>query len=442
MTYLSNTAIRGFGLLLLACMALSPGSKAQNPAPAPPQTKAIALTGGTIHPVSGPSVPNGTLVFDKGIITAIGGEGTPFNRATTEIIDISGKHVYPGSIAIGTTVGLQEVASVRATLDYQEVGNLNPNARALIAYNTDSEVIPTLRSSGVLIVQAAPQGGLLSGTSSVLHTDGWNWEDAVLREDDGLWLNWPAHITRSFNLQDFSSSLKRNTTRQETIHLLEQFFADAKSYSKITSPDPVNLRLHALKDLFAGTSNLYIKADLAKDIVESVRFARSYQIPRVVIVGGREADKVADFLREANVPVVLNEVHRLPDHQDAEVYNPYSLPGKLLKNGVITAISYGNAWWRVRNLNYQAGTAAAFSNNLSREEAVKLVTLYPARILGIEKEVGSLEVGKQATLVVTEGDMLDMKSNIVEQAYIKGAKVNLDDKQKRLYEKYKEKYGQ
>ncbi len=426
----------------VCCIAAAVRVEAQNPAAAPPQTKPVALTGATIHPVSGPPIPNGVIVFDKGVITAIGNSATLFDRAGTEIIHIPGKHIYPGTIAMGSIVGLQEISAVRATLDYQEVGALNPNARALIAYNTDSEIIPTLRSSGVLIVQATPQGGLLSGTSSVFHTDGWNWEDAVLMKDDGVWLNWPPYIARSFNHGDFSSVLKRNEVRQESIEKLKQFFSDARAYHALSDPQAVNLRLHAMKSVFEGKANLYIRAEQARDIIESVEFARGYGIGRVVIAGGKEAGKVTGFLKENNVPVVLNEVHRLPDHQDDDVYQPYSLPGRLLEDGVITALSYGRESWRVRNLSYQAGTAAGFSDSFSREEALKLVTLYPARILGIDRFVGSLETGKHATLIVTKGDMLDMKTNVVELAFIKGSAVDLDDKQKRLYRKYKEKYGQ
>lgn len=439
--YIKPTFAKSIAIIWLTMMSFSFETSAQNPAPAPPQQKPIALVGGTIHPVSGQPIPNGIIVFDKGVITAVGNSATPFDKSKTEIIDATGKHVYPGTIAVGSTVGLQEIASVRATLDFNEVGDLNPHARALIAYNTDSEVIPTLRSSGILIVQATPQGGLLSGTSSVFHTDGWNWEDAVLKQDDGIWMNWPAYISRSFNFQDFSSSLKRNVAQQEAINKLNQLFSDAKAYQEIANPNPVNLRLNSLKALFAGTANLYIRANLAKDIIESVKFAQSFGVDKIVIVGAQEADKVAGFLKENNISVVLNELHRLPDHQDAQVFQPYALPGKLLEAGVKTALSYNNEWWRVRNLSYQAGTAAGFSKRLDKEEALKLVTLYPAQILGIDKFTGSLEVGKHATLVITEGDILDMKTNIVNQAFIKGAKVNLDDKQKRLYEKYKEKYN-
>jgi hypothetical protein len=381
------------------------------------------------------------LVFDKGVITAIGGAGTSFNRATTEVINVPGRHIYPGLIAMGTSVGLQEVASVRATLDYQEVGSLNSNVRALIAYNTDSEIIPTLRNTGVLLTQAVPQGGLISGRSSVFNADGWNWEDAVLRKDDGLWVNWPAFLTRSFNEEDFSITTKRNDRRQPVIQELRQHLTEAKAYLEIKNPSPVNLRLEAMRSLFDGTTNLYLRANLAKDMVEAVQFGQELGIRKLVIVGGDEAYKVAGFLKENNVPVVLDPLHRLPTRPDDDVYLPYEQPGRLLKAGVQVALSYSDEWWRTRNLAFLAGTAAGFGG-LSKEEALQMITLTPARIMGIDKQVGSLEKGKLATLVVSRGDILEMRSNVVEQVYIKGATVNLDDKHKRLYQKYKEKYGQ
>ncbi len=425
------------GLMLLFAAPVA----AQNPAAGKPQERPVALVGGTLHPVSSPAIEKGVIVFDKGIITAVGDAATPYDTAATEVLNITGKHVFPGSIAMAGTVGLQEIASVRATLDFEEVGDFNPHARALVAYNTDSEVIPTLRSSGLLLVQATPQGGLISGTSSLFHTDGWNWEDAVLRQDDGIWLNWPPYITSSFNIQDFSSSLRKNEKRQEIIESLHRFFAEAKAYHETPAPATVNLRFEAMKGLFQGTQNLYIRARYAKDIIEATKFSREAGIAKVVIAGANEAGKVVTFLKENNIPVVLDQLHRLPDHQDAYVYQPYELPGILLNGGVKVALSYSSEWWRARNLNYQAGTAAGFSD-LSHEEALKLVTLYPAQILGVDGQVGSLEKGKHATLVVTGGDMLDMKSNSVEAAFIRGSAVDLDDKHKRLYRKYKEKYGQ
>lgn len=216
---------------------ISVGIWAQNPAPAKPQTKAVALVGGTIHVGNGTVIDKGVVVFDKGILTAIGDANTAFDRSKTDVIEVTGKHLYPGLIAMGATTGLIGITSVRATADNQEIGALNPNVRALIAYDTDSEVIPTLRNNGLLLTQATPQGGTISGSSSVMELDGWNWEDAVLKKDDGLWLTWPPFFAREFNIDDFSLSLQRNTRRQEVINTLVQLFSDARAYSQIKNPN-------------------------------------------------------------------------------------------------------------------------------------------------------------------------------------------------------------
>lgn len=414
---------------------------AQNEAPGKPQTKPIALIGATIHTGNGAVIDNGTLVFENGVITAVGGTEINIDRNNSEVINLTGKHVFPGTIAMSSTLGIQEIAAVRATLDFAEVGDINPHVRSLIAYNTDSEVIPTVRSSGVLMAQATPQGGLFSGTSSVFNLDGWNWEDAVLKEDDGIWLNWPAYLIRSYNRADFTVTVKRNEGRQKVVNLIKSTLTEAKAYHEISNSSPVNLRLASLKGLFDGSQNLYIRANYAKDIIESVKLMKDLGVKNVVICGAEEAYKVAAFLAEEKVPVVLDRVHRLPSRPDDDVYLPYKIPGILHEAGVLVALSYGNDYWGLRNLNYQAGTAVGFSN-ISSEEALKFVALNPAKILGIDHQVGTLEKGKLATLIITTGDSMDMRSNVVEKAYIKGAEVNLNDKQRKLFTKYKDKYGQ
>ncbi|UHG89704.1 amidohydrolase family protein [Spirosoma oryzicola] len=414
-------------------------SYAQNPAPAKPQERAIALTGATIHVGNGQIIQNGVVVFDKGVITAIGDGSTP--TAGAEVISASGKHVYPGFISPAATVGLQEIGAVKATVDKQEIGDLNPNVRALIAYNTDSEIIPTIRNNGVLLTQAMPQGGTVSGSSSVMMADGWNWEDAVLKKDDGLWLNWPGYFAREFNYDDFSLTVRKNSKRTEAISALQATFSDAKAYAALSNPMPMNLKLEAMRGLFSGKQNLYIRADYGKDIIEAVTFAKALGIPKVVVVGGEEANRVATFLKENNVPVILSQLHRLPNREDEDVDLPYRMPGILQKAGVLVGLSYADEWWRTRNLAFLAGTAAGFGIP-DKEEALKLITLNNAKILGIDNAVGTLEKGKQATLFVSAGDALDMRTNVVEQVFIQGRKVNLDDRHKRLYKTYKDKYEQ
>lgn len=428
-------------LSLAAVFCLTITGFSQNPAPAKPQAKPIVLTGATIHLGNGQIIENGVIAFDKGIITQVGTSGSASTDTNAEVIDVKGKHIFPGLISMNTTVGIQEIASVRATLDYSEVGEINPHVRALVAYNTDSEVIPTLRNTGILLSQAVPQGGIISGSSSVFYTDGWNWEDAVLKKDDGIWMSWPAYLSTNFNYEDFSVALKKNEKRQETIDKFRTTFAEAKGYATISKPASTNIRLEAMKNIFNGTVNLYIRADYAKDMIEAVKFAQEFGIKKIVIVGGDQSNKITGFLKENNVSVVLNQTHRLPNATDEDVYLPYELPGILTKAGVKVAVSYADEWWRTRNLAFLAGTASGFSD-IKPEEALQLITKNAAEIMGIDKYVGTLEKGKQASLIVTGGDLLDMRGNEVSMVFIKGGKVNLDNKQKRLYDKYKEKYGQ
>ena len=437
--YIKNTMKK----ILISILALaSLTSYAQNPAPARPQTKTIALTGGTVHIGNGQVIPNGVVLFNNGIITSVvDGTVVRLNLNDVEVIDVSGKHVYPGIISPAATVGLEEIGAVRATVDKQEVGILNPNIRALIAYNTDSEIIPTIRNNGVLLTQAMPQGGTVSGSSSVMMADGWNWEDAVLKKDDGIWLNWPGYFSRDFNFEDFTITLKKNEKRTEAISALQATFADAKAYAAVLKPASVNLKLEAMRGLFSGKQNLYVRADYAKDIIEAVTFAKSLGIPKVVIVGGEEANRAVTFLKDNNIPVILSALHRLPNREDEDVDLPYRMPGILQKAGVLVGLSYADEWWRTRNLPFLAGTASGFGIP-DREEALKLVTSNNAKILGIDTMVGTLEKGKHATLFVSAGDALDMRTNVIEQVFIQGRKVNLDDRHKRLYKTYKDKYEQ
>ena len=426
--------------LVLALLAFA-AVRAQNPAPGRTQQKPIALLGATIHTGTGRVIQNGLITFDKGLITNVTDAATVrLNTDEVEVINVAGKHIYPGLISPASLVGMQEIAAVRATVDSRETGVLNPNVRALIAYDADSEIIPTIRNNGILITQAMPMGGTVSGSSSILHADGWNWEDAVLRRDDGLWLNWPGYYARDFDFETFQVTVKKNDKRDEALRGLQATFAEAKAYADGPVPTPVNLRFEAMKRIFRGTQNLYIRADYAKDIIEAVRFGKAAGVANVVIVGGEDSEKAAAFLKENNVPVLLSALHRLPNQQDEAVDLPYRLPGILQKAGVLVGLTYAEEWWRTRNLPFLAGTAAGFGVT-DREEALKMITANTAKILGIDREVGTLEVGKHATLVVSQGDLLDMRTNLVEQAFIQGRRVDLDDKHKRLYNKFKTKYA-
>ncbi|CAN5894979.1 amidohydrolase [soil metagenome] len=415
---------------------------AQVPAPAAEQTKPVLLVGGVLHVGNGTVVEQAAIGFDKGKITYAGPlAGFPGNRAQYQVIDVAGKQVYPGLILPNTPLGLVEVDAVRATADGKEVGMMNPNVRALVAYNTDSDIIPTVRANGVLLAQPTPTGGLISGTSSVVHLDAWNWEDAVVKADDGLHLHWPARVLKPTSHPDPKGKEqleKRTRERDQHLQELEKLFAEASVY-KPGLHDRENLKLGALRGLFDGQRKLYLHVDSAKEIIEGVRFARKAGVKSIVIVGGKDAWNVTDFLRENDIAVILSDVHALPQRIDEDVDLPYKLPAILQEAGVLYCLDYGKNLHGVRNLPFIAGTAAAFG--LTKEQALSAVTLNTAKIMGIDQQVGSLEVGKDATLVVSEGDLLDMRTNQVTLAFIQGRQLNLTDKQKVLYEKFKAKYA-
>lgn len=424
-----NRSIKILTLLLLCGHLLL----AQRPAPAPAQAQPILITGATAHIGNGQVIENAYIAFANGKLTSV--SASPVNTAGYRVIDAKGKHVYPGFIAPNTQLGLVEIEGVRATVDANEVGHLNPNIRSLIAYNTDSEVTPTVRAVGVLLAQVTPTGGRIPGTSSVVQLDAWNWEDAAYKADDGVHLVWPNRFSTT-GWWTGTPTIEKNESYEGEIRDLKMLFEETQAYSKKSSPAQVNLKLAAMKGLFDGSKKLYIHTGDAKNITESVLFAQSFGITPV-IVGGAEAWMVADFLREKNVPVILDDTHRLPSRTDYDVDQPFKLAKQLHDAGVLFCFAKeGN--WQLRNLSYQAGHAVGFG--LDHEAAIQALTLNTAKILGIDDRTGSLENGKDANLFICEGDALDMRTNVVTHAFIQGREINLNNKQKELYLKYKKKY--
>lgn len=423
-------------LFIILCSTIS--VVAQNPVPAKTQTKTTVLLGGTAHLGNGKVIENAVIVFEKGIITKIETMkvGESFGSEAI-VLDTKGKHIYPGLISPASHVGLSEIESIPAVNDFQETGNFNPNVRALVAYNADSEIIPTVRSYGVLISQSTPEGGLVSGQSAIMEMDGWNWEEAALKADDGLWLNWPAFLSREFSFETFSVTTQKNSKRGSVLQELDKTFNDALAYNN-SKDNTTNLKMEAMRGLFDGSKTLFVRTDFGKEIIEAVQFAKAHQVKKIVIVGAAECLPVLDFLKTNNVPVIIGGVHELPNRQDDDVALPYKMPSILAKAGVLCSISYAGLGWRTRNLAFLAGTAAGFG--LDKEEALKLITSNTAKILGIDNKVGTIEVGKMATILVSAGDLLDMKTSMVEHAFIQGKKIDLDDKQKRLFKKFSERY--
>jgi imidazolonepropionase-like amidohydrolase len=424
--------------LFLWCMQLLSFSTAA-------QTKSVLIMNGIAHLGTDSVIQNSLIGIRDGKITLVADATTARidKSGYDEVIDASGKHIYPGLIAPNSTLGLTEIEAVRATNDFREVGGVLPHVRTIIAYNTDSKIIPTVRSNGVLMAQITPRGGIVSGTSSIVQLNGWNWEDAVYKMDDGVHINWPRVQSRKFIDEDqgFAGPYEKNKEYIRQTEDLKKLMADAKAYSETPNKEEKNLRFEALRQLFTGTKTAYIHSNDVKEIIEAVSFVKTYQIKKAVIVGGRESWMVADLLRENNIGVIICRLHELPERPEDDVDQTYKLPALLKKAGVLFCLnnSGDQEATGVRNLAFLAGTACAYG--LTKEQALQAVTLNTAKILGIDKTTGSIETGKDATLFISTGDALDMRTNHVEKAYIRGVDIDLSTEQQALYEKYKKKYG-
>jgi len=420
---------------LLSIATLTHGQA--NISPAPAQSKPIVITGATIHIGNGQVINSGYIAFDKGKITAIG-EGAAPAIAGADVIDATGKQVYPGFICPETTLGLIEVEEgARGTVDAQETGDFNPNVRSLIAYNTDSKVIPTVRSNGILLAQPTPVGGVIAGTSSVVQLDAWNWEDAAYKTDMAIHLTWPVERTSGRRRRDVGAGESPAERVQKEIDAVSKLFTEAKAYAQIDKPAVTNVRFEAMKGLFNGTKKLFVDANGAREILQAVAFGKNMGI-KVVIAGGNEAYLVTKTLTDNNVPVILYETQRVPDRDEDDVYLPYKMPKILTDAGVLVGLT-GTGFWRQRNLPFEAGQSVGFG--MTKEQAISMITLNNAKILGIDKTAGSLEVGKDAILFISKGDALDMITIDVQMAFIQGRNISLDNLHKQLYRKYSEKYG-
>ncbi|MCW3093111.1 MAG: hypothetical protein JWP81_4180 [Ferruginibacter sp.] len=412
----------------------------ENMHPSPPQANPVIIRNTTIHVGNGNVIEGGYILFEKGKITSVGvGDYDAF--APTVIIDGRGKHVYPGVIAASTNLGLVEVSSVRASSDYLEVGDINPSIRSLVAYNTDSKVINTLRSNGILLAHIVPSGGTISGTSSVVQLDAWNWEDAVYKSDNGIHFNMPVLINRPNPLRRPGAEqvdlVKQGLNKIEAVR---KFFREAKAYNSETNHAATNLKFEAVRGLFDKSQSFFVHCDLVKEIMVAMDFAKEFGF-KLVIVGGSEGWIIADILKQNNVAVILSEPHSMPATDDDDVDQPYKTGAALQNAGILFTICQdnGSGYWQQRNLPFEAGTMAAYG--LTKEEALTAITLNAAKILGIDSLTGSLEKGKDANIIISEGDLLDMKTSKVIKAFIQGRELNLDNKQSQLFEKYKYKYS-
>lgn len=425
-----------FKILSVVLFTVSSTMSAQQ-TPASPQSESILIVGVTAHLGNGQVIENAAIGFDNGKITFVGNQSEADTNSYSKIIDASGKHVYPGFIVSNTSNGILEIDAVRATKDTDEVGEMIPHIRTLIAYNAESKVTESLRPNGVLMGQITPRGGTISGTSSVVQFDAWNWEDAAIKVDDGIHVNWPSSVTSSRE----EKGPKANKKYAEKVNDIKTFMLDAQAYLS-GNKSPKNIPLEAVEKLFNGEQQFYVHVNGQKEIIDVIHFCKEVGIKNLVIVHGTEAHKVADVLVANNIPVILDRAHRLPSHSDEDIFFPYKHAKLLMDKGVVVAIGIEGQMERMqaRNLPFYAGTYAAYG--LDKEEALKLITSNPAKILGIDDIVGTLEVGKDATLFISEGDALDMRTNILSHAFIQGRAISLESHQTELYDRYMNKYSE
>lgn len=409
--------------------------------PAPKQNKTIAIMGGTAHIGNGEQIKNSLIIFKDGKIeTVVDATTVKLDISNMEVINANGKHVYPGFIVPNSTLGLVEIDAVRATNDDDEIGGIIPHVRSLIAYNAESKIVESMRPNGVLLGQITPRGGRISGTSSIVQFDAWNWEDAAVKTDDGIHMNWPSSFTRGRRWLGEDPGLKLNEKYSEQVAEVTSFFNETKAYAE-GNKSPINLPYKATQGLFDGSKKLYIHVDNEKGIIDAIHFAKDNKVKYMVIVGGAETYKVADLLKQNNIAVLLQRVHSRPDNEDDDYDLPFKMAKLLVDKGVLVALEPSGQMERMnsRNLPFYAGTTVA--HGLSKEQALQLITSNTAKILGIDKDYGTLESGKSATLFISEGDALDMRTNQLTHVFIDGRSISLETHQTELWHRYEDKFN-
>lgn len=408
--------------------------------PAPKQTKTILILGAKAHLGNGNVIENSLISIIDGKIATISAAAGIKPAKHDVMIDASGKHVYPGFIAPNSTLGLVEIDAVRASDDESEIGEFNPHVRSIIAYNSESKLVETTRPNGVLIAQITPRGGRIPGSSSIVQLDAWTWEDATIKANDGIHLNWPKSYSRAGWWAE-PGGIEINKNYEPQTQSIQEYFDTAFAYlgSKNTKKD---LPYEAMNGLQSGEKTLFINANGEKEIIDAVLFKKKNNIKNMTIVGGYYAFRVAPLLKENNVSVLLKRVHDMPLLEDEDVNLPYKNAKLLVDAGILVGLENAGDMERMqtRNLPFYAGTCAAWG--LSKEQALQLISGNTAKILGIDQQYGTLEAGKSATLFISEGDALDMKSNLISLAFIDGRNISLESHHTKLYKRYKEKFEQ
>ena len=429
--------------IILFLVLLNAQLFAQVPEPVNDQNQPVLIYNALIHIGDGNTIEKGFVSFDNGKITDVSSEDLDLESDAYQNylkINANGSHLYPGLILPNSKVGLEDISAVRATVDHTEVGELNSNIRSLIAFNTDSEIISTFRYNGILLSQVVPDGSFVTGNSSIMMMEGWNWEDAAYKIDDGMHVKWPRK-TYPPSRWSGQTNFRENPNYKSSMDIINKFLIDSRSYFNLNGDEnkEVNLKMEAMVDVFNGKKKIFLHVGSREQIIESVQMFQKHGINDLVLVGANDALYAIDFIKENNLPVLLNNLHRVPSRNHEDVDLPYKLPYLLQKEGVVVGLTASGSLHSQRNLPFLAGTAASYG--LSKEDALKLITSNNAKILGIDDITGTIKAGKDANIIISKGDILDMKSSVIEYAFITGRMVNLDGKQQILYDRFKRKYS-
>jgi imidazolonepropionase-like amidohydrolase len=421
--------------LLLFCLGLM--VQAQQ-TPAANQAATILIQGATLHIGDGSIIENGMIGIANGKIIEIGVTGSQQNSYETTV-NASRQHVYPGFIAANSTVGMVEIDAIRPTNDLNEIGTFLPNIRTIIAYNAESKVVESLRPNGILTAQIVPTRGRIAGSSTIVQLDAWNWEDAGIKVDEGMHIYWPRTYRRGNRAKGEDPLVYDQKNYTKGTAELDQYLAEAKTYDPNATKE--HLPHAALKNTFNGTQKVYLHAKDKRQILDGISLLKRHEIDNIVLVGGDDAYLITSFLKEHDIPIIVSRPHRLPSTEDEDVKLPFKMAKILLDAGLTITIDVSGRMERMntRNLPFYAGSFAAYGVN--KEKAVEMITLSAAKILGVDERLGSLTIGKDATLFIAKGDPLDMRTNQLSHAFIQGRALSLETHQTKLWKRYMEKFS-
>lgn len=424
-------------LTLFSAFYISTVALAQQ-TPAAEQTESVLIQNATLHLGDGTTLTNASLGFANGKIIEVG-KGEEITKDYRTIIDASGQHVYPGFIAANSTVGMVEIDAIRPTNDLNEIGDFLPNIRTIIAYNAESKVVESLRPNGILTAQIVPTRGRIAGSSSIVQLDAWNWEDATLKSDEGQHIYWPYTYKRGNRSKGEDPLVYDQKNYDKHVQQLDKFLKEAKAYN---TDSPNKHLLHAaFQKAIKGDQIVYLHAKEKRQIIDGIVLLKQHGIQKIVLVGGNDAHLILPFLKKNNIPIILSHPHRLPDTEDEDIKLPFKLAKRLLDAGLLVTIDVSGRMERMntRNLPFYAGTFAAYG--VQKEKAVEMITLNAAKILGVANRLGSLSVGKEATLFISAGDALDMRTNQLSHAFIQGRAISLETHQTKLWKRYSNKFS-